>query len=115
MCPVGWIWPYSSITAYLTLLGAIPDSVSCTVPQITTSFILPFGGHRVFGDKETVICGGVVSGRAILPILPTASVNQRAPSGPNVISKGKLSGVGTGYSVTFPAVVIRPILLPSAS
>src|SRR5574337_692493 len=113
MCPVGWIWPYSSITAYLTLLGAIPDSVSCTVPQITTSFILPFGGHRVFGDKETVICGGVVSGRAILPILlPSASLTQSARSGPPVIPKSPRVGGGAVliiYSLTIPSVVMAPI------
>jgi len=38
-------------------------------------------------------------------------VNQRAPSGPAVMSDGKLSGVGMANSVMVPAVVIRPILL----
>src|SRR4051812_39198550 len=43
------------------------------------------------------------------------SVNQRAPSWPAVISSGMLFGVGSGYSVTWPPVVIRPILLPLVS
>src|SRR5207244_7692374 len=36
-------------------------------------------------------------------------------SGPAVIPKGSLAAVGMGNSVTAPAVVIRPILLPSSS
>src|SRR5947209_6891314 len=43
------------------------------------------------------------------------SVNQRAPSWPAVISSGMLFGVGSGYSVIWPLVVIRPILLPLVS
>src|SRR5712692_4429412 len=43
------------------------------------------------------------------PILPTASVNQRSPSGPAVISVGLLLVVGVGVKVIVPDVVIRPI------
>ena len=70
----------------------------------------------------------------VRPILLAAvSVNQRAPSGPvpmpsgalpavhrlpsdpAAIAIGPLKGVGIGNSVITPAVVIRPILLPSRS
>ena len=53
-----------------------------------------------------------------LPILggfAPNSVNQSAPSGPVVISFGALNGVGVGYSVIVPSVVIRPILWPFSS
>jgi len=47
----------------------------------------------------------------ILPILLVpASVNQRLPSGPDVIPYGLLP-VGSGYSVMVPLGVIFPILL----
>jgi len=46
------------------------------------------------------------------PILrPSNSVNHRAPSGPAVISYGRLLAVGTPYSVTTPPVEMRPMLL----
>src|SRR5437762_2990517 len=53
----------------------------------------------------------------IRPILPLElySVNHRFPSGPAAMPEGKLEGVGTGYSVTTPPVVIRPMLLPANS
>ena len=61
----------------------------------------------------------------IRPIwLPRASVNQRLPSGPAVIPTGPVvvvlaalgeEGVGSANSVMMPAVVIRPIWLPSDS
>ena len=47
-------------------------------------------------------------------LLPLYSVNQRLPSGPAAIPYGRLPAVGTGNSVTTPAVVIRPILLPTS-
>src|SRR5512142_562116 len=60
------------------------------------------------GMANSVITPAVV----IRPILlPSASVNQRAPSGPAVMPAGALFGVGTANSVITPAVVIRPILL----
>src|SRR5207244_6484266 len=37
------------------------------------------------------------------------------PSGPTAMSVGWLAAVGTANSVTTPAVVIRPILLPACS
>ena len=40
------------------------------------------------------------------------SPNQSAPSAPATIGPGSASGVGNGNSVTTPAVVIRPTLLP---
>ena len=43
------------------------------------------------------------------------SVNQRLPSGPAAIPNRPLPAVRTGNSVTTPAVVIRPILLPPPS
>src|SRR5262249_3069366 len=43
------------------------------------------------------------------------SKNHSAPSGPVVIPKGPLLGLGIGNSVITPAVVIRPILLVSFS
>src|SRR5207249_1434341 len=43
------------------------------------------------------------------------SVNQRLPSGPVVMPKGKLLAVGIGNSVTVPLGVIRPMLFPSFS
>jgi hypothetical protein len=45
-------------------------------------------------------------------LLPSNSVNHWFPSGPAVISWGKLFTVGIGYSVMAPPVVIRPTLLP---
>src|SRR5215469_13599577 len=48
-------------------------------------------------------------------LLPRASVNQRLPSGPAVISQGAERGVGTGNSVSTPSGVIRPIRLPGIS
>src|SRR5512143_1309164 len=57
------------------------------------------------GMANSVMTPAVV----IRPILlPAASVNQRAPSGPAVIP-GICPGVGTANSVSTPAVVIRPI------
>src|SRR5216683_570485 len=44
------------------------------------------------------------------PIFPTASVNHRLPSGPDVISVGPLLAVGVGNKVIVPEGVIRPIL-----
>jgi hypothetical protein len=35
-------------------------------------------------------------------LLPSASVNQRLPSGPSVIVVGRLAAVGTGNSVMLP-------------
>ena len=48
-------------------------------------------------------------------LLPPDSVNQSAPSGPTVMSAAKASGVGIGYSVILPLVVMRPIRLPRIS
>ena len=49
----------------------------------------------------------------ILPILLAKySVNQRLPSGPEVIPTESLFSVGRGYSVMIPEGVILPILLP---
>src|SRR5438093_12561081 len=44
-------------------------------------------------------------------LLPSASVNQRAPSGPAVIPTGELLA-GIANSVRAPVGVMRPILLP---
>src|SRR5713226_9788960 len=43
------------------------------------------------------------------------SVNHTKPPGPDVMSRGKLSGDGTGYSVTTPCLLIRPIALVPGS
>ena len=52
----------------------------------------------------------------IRPILSACSVNQRLPSGPATMPLGLLPGaMPTENSVTTPAVVIRPIRLPSYS
>ena len=49
----------------------------------------------------------------ICPILfAEFSVNQRAPSGPDVITNGWLLDVGIAYSANVPFALIRPILLP---
>ena len=48
-------------------------------------------------------------------LLPLDSVNQIAPSGPTAMSPANASGVGIGYSVILPLVVMRPILLPRDS
>jgi hypothetical protein len=64
------------------------------------------------GTRYSLIAPAVV----IRPILlPLASVNQSAPSGPAVMLSNPLDDVGTGYSLSAPAVVIRPILLPKYS
>src|SRR5882762_9501744 len=47
--------------------------------------------------------------RPTVPVLN--SVNHSAPSGPVVITLGKLLAVGIRKSVATPAVVMRPILL----
>src|ERR1700682_6518735 len=44
--------------------------------------------------------------------VPILSVNQRLPSGPAAIPDGLALAVGTGYSVTTPAVVTLATLLP---
>ena len=54
----------------------------------------------------------VVPEVVIRPILPV-SVNQSAPSGPETIPCGSVPGVGSGYSVITPDVVIRPMALPA--
>ena len=41
--------------------GFTPDSESLIVPETVTGTILPFGGHRLAGDAEMVMRGGVVS------------------------------------------------------
>src|SRR4051795_9499657 len=48
-------------------------------------------------------------------LLPVASVNQSAASGPETVPVGRLSGVGTVNSRTLPFVLMRPILLPLSS
>src|SRR5437899_5239044 len=54
--------------------------------------------------------------RCSTPILfPKYSVNHKLPSGPVVMSSGKLPLVGTGNSVITPAGVILPILSPPPS
>src|SRR3954466_8247225 len=58
------------------------------------------------GNSVTVPLGVM---RPIL--LPMSSVNQRLPSGPEMIWKGRPDTVGTAYSVMVPAVVIFPICL----
>jgi len=47
-------------------------------------------------------------------LLPPASANHSALSGPAAMPIAKLAAVGIGNSVTVPDVVIRPILLPFA-
>src|ERR1700676_5350622 len=53
--------------------------------------------------------------RPIQLLLYSYSVNQRLPSGPVVIPKGKTLEVGSANSVMVPVGVMRPILLPSDS
>src|SRR5262249_19359973 len=68
------------------------------------------------GFESTAMTCGVVGPVVIRPIwLAFASVNQRLPSGPAAIPTGRLSAVGTGNSVTAPAVVILPIWFASDS
>src|SRR5438552_1738643 len=69
---------------------------------------LPVGGLAV-GTGNSVKVPPVVM-RPIL--LLDDSVNQRAPSGPVVMSSGTLTAVGMSNSVKVPSEVIRPILLP---
>jgi hypothetical protein len=68
------------------------------------------GGPRA-GEPRAATAGGCP--RTTSPIrLPARSVNQRFPSGPDVIPAG-LPAVGSGNSVRTPAGVIRPTrLLP---
>ena len=67
---------------------------------------MPFGPEFGFGSVNS---SKVPSGAA-RPIFPTfVSVNQTAPSGPSVMSRGPDPGVRTKY-VMIPAVVSRPIL-----
>ncbi len=55
----------------------------------------------------------IVPSGVILPIwVADPSENQRLPSGPAVMFQGLLAAVGMGNSVTTPARVIRPTLLP---
>src|SRR5262249_3526415 len=51
----------------------------------------------------------------IRPILPVSSVNQRFPSEPTAIPRGKLPGLGRSNSVSAPHGVTRPIRLPCCS
>src|SRR5580704_8595147 len=48
-------------------------------------------------------------------LLPQFSVNQSAPSGPDVTPTGTLPPVGIDVSVIVPPVVMRPILLALTS
>ena len=45
------------------------------------------------------------------PTFPAPSVNHIAPSGPAVMSVGRLLAVGVGVRVIAPPVVMRPIAL----
>ncbi|MEP6767100.1 MAG: hypothetical protein ABJC61_00425 [Acidobacteriota bacterium] len=68
--------------------------------------------------RHIVVVSGVqVSGPIdIRPILTASnSVNQIAPSGPDVRPWGAEPGVGIGNSVIAPEVVMRRILLPADS
>ena len=57
-----------------------------------------------------------VAGGVKCPSLsPDCSVNHRSPSEPVVMPQGSALGVGMGYSVIVPAIVIRPTLLPTNS
>src|SRR5437660_704500 len=50
-----------------------------------------------------------VAGTSRPPLFVLSSVNQRFPSAPVAIPAGLLIGVAIGYSVTAPAIVIRPM------
>jgi uncharacterized repeat protein (TIGR03803 family) len=73
---------------------------------------IPLGVVRDDGKAYSMIAPPVVM-RAILFAL--YSVNHSAPSGPVRMFQGELWAVGTGYPVTAPAVVMRPIALPACS
>jgi hypothetical protein len=94
--PVGVVGPLLAVS--VTVAVHVVDCPTAALP-----------GEQ-FTAVEVGCCGAV-----ILPtLLALPSVNQSAPSGPAVIPKGALPEVGIEYSVTVPAVVTRPILLPLA-
>src|SRR5262249_23998035 len=72
------------------------------------------------GVMYSVMCGfagvALVGIRPILLLLPFASVNQSAPSGPEVIKLGNRPGsvpaLGSWKNLAFPKVVSLPILVP---
>ena len=56
MLPLGWIWPYSSITPYAETRPEVPGVM---IPDTVTKTDLPLGGHRVFGVAAQLTLGGV--------------------------------------------------------
>src|SRR5205823_3548806 len=77
-------------------------------PEMMSPGLLPFGSP----EGNSVIFPAVV---IFANLFAWASVNHRLWSGPTVMPDGKLFAVGILNWENFPAVVIRPILLPVVS
>src|SRR5580658_1012617 len=83
--------------------------------------------HSAPSGPAVMLCGlklDVTGNCVIVPLaairpmasLTAPSVNHMAPSGPSVIPEQQPeSGLGRGYSVTTPAVVIRPMAFASVN
>src|SRR5258706_3726463 len=88
----------------------LKNSVNHRLPSgpatIDLSAIEKIGSLEATGNS--VIAPDIVT-RPIFP--PSASVNQRFPSGPTVMNDGLLADVGIGNVARTPSVVMRPILL----
>src|SRR2546423_15686339 len=59
MLPLGWTFPYSSITLYLMPFGTRGDVPGLILPDMVTKTDLPFGGHSEFGLAAQLTLGGV--------------------------------------------------------
>src|SRR3989442_1155982 len=102
----------------LTQARTWPGLVLVTTPLARTTFTLglplaSFGSGLRFASVKNLVTPRATGCRTTLPILlPSVSVNQRLPSGPEVTSPrtspARPDGVGAGYSVITPAVVILP-------
>src|SRR3954452_11541839 len=75
--------------------------------------VIPVRSAMIEGSLATVIWP--VSGSSLPTWLLPLRVNRRFPAGPTTMLVGPLLPLGRGYSVTWPEVVIRPILLLSDS
>src|SRR5436189_29846 len=71
---------------------------------------MPAGDSDEFESRNSVITPVGVT--RPIPAVP-GSTNHRLPTGPAVFPSGRLTAVGTGYSVTVPLGMMRLILLPA--
>src|SRR6185503_8523391 len=85
--------PYSSVTAYVTLVFVQPSSL--TTPKTCTGTIFPLGGHKVRGFVEIVMMGDDAQNDAAFSNTPTE------PGQPALPHANKLDTMASGLPSPF--------------